>query len=341
MQLGRPPPELGRRLPERADQVPDRLRRLPVGELEVGSRVGSQLADGLLSGGPLEVRPQFVQRMLPAIALVGDELLEDRQGRWLVLATVVFQRPGDAGNAVEMRPLAEESSYLEVRIDPRLDPPEGLEDQAMVEHHGGVALLGLAEDDLQRHARRAARLAEALGPHRADLAGLAPHHPLLGDRIEQRLADLRIGHAVVKQAIAPGTIEPRDDPPRRLAGQPLGRGPAREPRRHEIGVDLTVSIPGLHQEEQRSLREALRVDGLRDPHRIQFPGLAGIPPLPLQELGQSFALEGLPDFPFEQALPAAFRAMPSWSVAPTSRVRNERGRPERETATARCDGSQK
>ena len=54
----------------------------------------------------------------------------------------------------------------------------------------------------------------------------AAHHALFVDRVEQGLADLGIGHAVIQQAIAAGAVEAGDDPAGGLAGEPLGVGAA-------------------------------------------------------------------------------------------------------------------
>ncbi len=144
--------------------------------------------------------------------------------------------------------------------------------------------------------------------------------PLLGDGVEQGLADLGIGHAVVEQAIAARAVEPRDDP----AGC-LARRAARPPGRRPDGRARSTCRTGRRGIAARRARtrcpsgnacgwtaSTIRVES-------SSAGLAREPALSLEELRQRLALRAPPGHlpPADSPSPVP-RAVPSWSMAPTT-----------------------
>ena len=108
-----------------------------------GRRGGARL-DPL--GDHLLVEPaEGVEGVLPRVPLVGDELVEDREGGRLSAVGAVLERPRHGRRVLVAGALHQVAAELEVGVHPRLDPPEQLQDEALAEEHRRVALLG-AED---------------------------------------------------------------------------------------------------------------------------------------------------------------------------------------------------
>ena len=81
----------------------------------------------------------LVESELPAVLSVADELLEDpeRRAQRSPRVRVPAAERGDVRETV----LGQETEHLELRVDPRLEPPEDLEDRLVVEDDRRVRLL--------------------------------------------------------------------------------------------------------------------------------------------------------------------------------------------------------
>src|SRR5689334_12298621 len=86
--------------------------------------------------------PEFIQRDLPTIALIGDPLLEDNEGGTRRGCLLIFHGTEQWGNAREGTDLGEITGHLKIRIGPGFEMPEELHDAVRTEHDGSVALLG-------------------------------------------------------------------------------------------------------------------------------------------------------------------------------------------------------
>ncbi len=138
--------------------------------------------------------------------------------------TVVLDRAGGLGDAVEMGLLGEEPADLEVGVEARFEPSEDLEDQAIAEEDCRVALLGRAEADRPRRVVRAAGRVEGVGLHRADRAVFASRPCVLG-----RSDPARPGNSAGRPARRGGSSLPVDavqvgHEPARLPSDPVGLG---------------------------------------------------------------------------------------------------------------------
>src|SRR5439155_896585 len=76
--------------------------------------------------GAPEVAAEAVEGELPALALVRDQLLQDRQGDRLGAGPPVLERPGRPGDPREPRLLGQVAADLEVRVHPQVEPAEEL-----------------------------------------------------------------------------------------------------------------------------------------------------------------------------------------------------------------------
>ena len=93
-------------------------------------------------GRALVVSAHLIERVLPRVALVFNELLEDAQRSRLAGGTV-GQPARDGRDVLEAR-VGQRLADLEVRVDARLEPAEDLQDQPVAERDAGIALLTLA-----------------------------------------------------------------------------------------------------------------------------------------------------------------------------------------------------
>src|SRR5207302_9124344 len=88
----------------------------------------------------LRVGGELVERELPAVQPAADELLQDPERRGERPARV--RVPAAERRDVRKPVLREEPQHLELGIDSRLEPPEHLEDELVVEDDRRIRLLG-------------------------------------------------------------------------------------------------------------------------------------------------------------------------------------------------------
>src|SRR4030042_6802126 len=77
---------------------------------------------------------------------------------------------------------------LQVRVDPRIDAPEDLQDHLVPEDPRTVALLRLARNGGRRLLRFAADFTKRPGGNAEDFPRLAPEAPPVTDRVQQEQA---------------------------------------------------------------------------------------------------------------------------------------------------------
>src|SRR5579871_2751361 len=82
------------------------------------------------SRGEFIVPAEFIKGMLPAVALVDDEGLEDRQRDRLRGRTIVFDSAACVGNSPEQLALGEKPSDLELGVDAGFEPAKQFQQQA-------------------------------------------------------------------------------------------------------------------------------------------------------------------------------------------------------------------
>ena len=193
---------------------------------------------------PVGLAPlERVEREVPAVALGGDELLQDRERR-LERPALVGDVALERGRMLEAA-LGEEAQHLELRVHPRLEPAVELEREPLVEDERAVRLLGSHRphllDVLRQVARRAeddrrlARLERRVGP---DQLVHPPRELRVGDRVVRDpalgLGDHRLGPPVTggpeaeREVVELVRLQPvahlddRDREDRRLAGRDAG-----------------------------------------------------------------------------------------------------------------------
>src|SRR5215813_7172445 len=92
--------------------------------------------------GALEETAEHVQRVLPGIALVEHERLQDGQGNRLRPALALeFDGTDHGGSVREVSDLGEVTANFEIGIDALVNTPKDLHDQPVTEQDRRVALL--------------------------------------------------------------------------------------------------------------------------------------------------------------------------------------------------------
>ncbi len=140
MHLRRPLPEQPRRLEVGADGLGRQLGQLAGRGEQQAARKRWRVALRAQLGG-LQVTGQGRLRVAPGVALVRDIALQHGHRDGLALVPAVLERARQRRDLREMSALGEETSDLELGIDPILDAPEHLQDQALAEDDRVVALL--------------------------------------------------------------------------------------------------------------------------------------------------------------------------------------------------------
>ena len=117
-----------------------------VGSLGVGAEHGVHVPRHLPEAPQAREEPlrrglQLVERELPAVAAVAHVLLQHAERRVHRPAEVRVPA-GELRDVLEVA-LGEEPQQLELRVDARLEPPEHLQDQLLVEDDRRVRLLGV------------------------------------------------------------------------------------------------------------------------------------------------------------------------------------------------------
>ena len=164
---------------------------------QVDGESGRQVQKGLPHGS-LEVMAQAVQGVTPGIALVGHKPLQDGDGHRFILVQPKLDRAGGRC-AVRKSFFGEQPPDFKVRIDPRGELADELENQPVAEPDRCVALL------CPHHRRR--RQGLAFREQRAEGArGGTPHLPVAsvddsfaGQNLQQRFAEGGIGQRIVQQ----------------------------------------------------------------------------------------------------------------------------------------------
>ena len=233
---------------------------------------------------PLVQAPELVARVRPGVALVGDDLVQDRERARLAARRRVLERAEHHGGVgepgrVEVQP------ELEIGVGARLGTAEDLEDDLVAEHDRGVGLLGAEQVRLER----SVGLADDR-PHRrgrpAHQRPVAPGRAAALRRLEQQLAEAPVVQPVDHEAEAVADRDLGDHRVGRVLGDPLGGLVLGERERHDVGLGLALQVADLDQHEHRQARagraDRQHVDDVhpRDPAR-----LAGEPALERQERG--------------------------------------------------------
>ncbi len=109
----------------------------------------------------LEEALEVVERVGPAVALVGDVALQQRQRHGRAVVAEVLDRAGHRHAVGEVRDLGQEAAHLELGVDAGAQAPVALEEQRLAQRHHGVAALraraaqtGKRGDVGQRRSRR-------------------------------------------------------------------------------------------------------------------------------------------------------------------------------------------
>src|SRR4051812_9106455 len=136
----------------------------------------------VLEGGrALVVRAHLVERVLPRVALVFDELLEDAQ-RGGLAGRAVCEPSGNVGHVLEAG-VGQRLADLEVWVDAWLQAAEDLEDQPVAERDARVALLALAWPGIQGSSPP--QPSKGLRGMSADECAAPVETPPRADRVEQ------------------------------------------------------------------------------------------------------------------------------------------------------------
>ena len=241
------------------------------GELEVGAdrvgHVGRQIVSGeldqpdgghrgrarLLAGErALEEPHELVERVLPGIALVGDEPLQEADRDRLPAAAVILDRARRGRHVREAR-AGEQAGQLDLGVRARLDPPEHLQHRPLAERDRAVGLLGAERRgiELGAVAHQPAQLARAPGGQRADPAAEPPP-------AAHELQERRRQHAVIR---AVEQRQPALAASRRIAtvaalgGRPSSLCGAGD-ERQDVGVGLALGVLDAHQAQVPGLAPA-------------------------------------------------------------------------------------
>ena len=150
----------------------------------------------------LGILGQLVERQLPAVARVGHEALHDAEGRVHELALVLVPA-AELGDVGEVAP-AEEAQHLELGVVARLDAPERLQHERVVEDDRGVRLLGADG----AHRRPGPRRFDVLAPVELDARVLAMDLGALTQQAAEQVAGPRVGERVVDRD-APDLVDHR------------------------------------------------------------------------------------------------------------------------------------
>src|SRR5262249_58747670 len=106
-------------------------RRDRLGQMDQGAPARfDRIAANHAAGDAFVVLTEFLESTLPAVALVGNERLEDGQRDRLRAGTMIFDSAGGLRNSLEEMASSEESADLELRVDARLEPAKQFQQQA-------------------------------------------------------------------------------------------------------------------------------------------------------------------------------------------------------------------
>ena len=218
--------------------------------------------------------------MTPRVALVGDELVEDGDGRRLVVAdrVAILQRPAEGRDVREAGPLGEKAPDLQVGVLPGLDLAEELHDEALVEHQRAVALVGAGDVNLEGRAVGACRATQApeCGHGVADQRGIALDPPTLGDDIEQMRPERRHDRRLVEDGldVAAGPAQHGHDGRRHVADQRVGVVSFGDAEGDDVGVRFAFGIGHRQERHRHALGQRHRG---RDAHGGDLAPLARVP----------------------------------------------------------------
>ena len=94
---------------------------------------------GLTRKHALIIAADRIEGELPRVTFICDRRLDEGQHH-LAVVGAIFEHSGEGGYIWKSRPFSQESSDLDVGINPLFQFPEHLEEIFAVEKHGGVAL---------------------------------------------------------------------------------------------------------------------------------------------------------------------------------------------------------
>ncbi len=216
---------------------------------------------------------------------------------------VILDGAGGLGDAVEAGLLGQEPADLEVGVDAGLDPAEDLHQQAMLEQHHGVALLGGPGNDLQGSANGPPGAVKGGRPQGPELTPAGGCRAVRFDRGEQGPAGAVIEQAVMESGRSVARFQGGDDPLWRLALDVAGVRPVSDGQGQEVQLRAPVVELGVHQRQEARFRKALGPRRVGQAHGVQLPRLAGEPALPPEEVWQGVAFHALPVRPFDDGFP--------------------------------------
>ena len=187
--------------------------------------------------------------MGPRVAFVGDQLVDDGDGRRFVVpaGVAVFEGPTQGGRLGEVGTLAEEAPDLEVGVLSRLDLAKQLHDEAVAEHDGAVALVGPWDVHLER--RPVGREQAPEPPEgRVGVArecGVALDAPALGDDVEEIGTEGGHERRVVEQRrllLARGSSEHGHDRLGGVAHERVGLFAFGDPQGDNVRIRVTFRV---------------------------------------------------------------------------------------------------
>ena len=243
----------------------------------------------------------------PRVALVRDELVQNRERHRIRTVCLVDDRAGEPGGSGERRLAREEVRDLELRARAGFEPAEDLQDDPPIVDDRRVALL--AGDGV----RLAGRRREDLGQHRR---GRAPEgavgagqRRVAPDGLEEREAEPRLAHGVDERLLAGSRWRDRDAVPLaplvredhvEESQEPVRAGHGRVVHRDDVGdVPVLLAEPPTAPERLAERRGRADREGLGGALGPGAPGLrlrgGGTPPSahgPLRARGRDRACGG-------------------------------------------------
>ncbi len=197
----------------------------------------------------------------PAFGTAAEELLHERERGALAVENTVQpgQRPGHAGAAR----VGERAGHLQIRVRPRPQPPEDLQDVGVAVHDRGVGLLR----------------ADHMGGEELQLLQRVRHEPVVGrpatDERQQGGAAVRIVQPVVDQPV--GGLADEE-----------GLVPVGRVRPYHQGYLVMVGQPavGIADLDDEVVQQVGQPHVADDTQAGPGPALAGEPALPRQPGGQ-------------------------------------------------------
>jgi len=304
VQFSGAPAEQSRRIKVWADElfclcrerVSDQFEERRLGQRQVETSGAERVL-----GGPI-VAGQGIERVVPRVAPVGHELLQERErhrltGRRRVGA--VFEHPGHRRHVGECGLLRKEQADLLVRVGARFEPPVQLQDEAFAVPDRGVALLHAQQYGRERSGARVAQPRER-GGCRGDHVAADPRIlPLLVDGCQQRGAEGRVPDGVVQHARFASCLQAGDHGCGPFPLQGLTGRAGQEADRQRVPVRCALGVLHPQQGEHRGRQNR---DGLLYPDRADRARLRA-EPAPRRDIAGQHCLQRLAGRAMEHRFP--------------------------------------